>query len=100
MRDTEDLMHSRKIPKLLSHRHADPTANALVDFVEDQRRYFVGAGEHILQAKHETRSFAARGNLCQRLESFAGIRGDQKFHFIEAILIKPKARSILRGRTV
>src|SRR6266540_3894449 len=45
MRHTKDLVHAREIPKFLSHRHADASADALINFVEDQGWHFVGAGE-------------------------------------------------------
>src|SRR6266540_1670319 len=94
MRYTKDLMHSGEVPKFLSHRHADPPTDTLVDFVEDQGWHFIGAGKHIFQAKHEAGGLPTGGDLRQRLEAFAGIGSDQKFNFIEAVLVEGNARAI------
>ena len=51
--DAQDLVLARQAPEFLAHHGAHPSADALIDFVEDQRRGAVGTGQDALQAEHQ-----------------------------------------------
>src|SRR6185503_6508272 len=59
MRHTKDLMQAREIPQFLTNGHTHASADALVNFVEDQGRNFVGVRQHVLQTQHQTRGLSS-----------------------------------------
>ena len=61
------------------------TADAGVDFVEDQRRRRALVGQHDLERQQEARQLAAGGDLHQRPGPRAGIGLDPEFDAVVAL---------------
>src|SRR5258706_10888335 len=51
---TKDLMGAREIPKFLTNCHAHAPADALVNFIEDQRGHFIRARQDVFESQHQT----------------------------------------------
>src|SRR5690606_9650419 len=80
----------RQPPQLAADDIADAAADALIDFVKDQRRGAVNLGQRRLQGQHQARRFAATGDSRHRLERLAWIGRDEKLDPIDATLVKGK----------
>ena len=64
--DDEHLMPHCNIRECTSHLSANLSADAVIDLVEDQRRYRVLAREHNLEGEHQARQFAPGGHARER----------------------------------
>ena len=85
VRHAKDLMVASEMPEFEPDHQTHASADALINFIEDQRWDLVGACQNIFQRQHQARGLATGCNLDQRLESFARIRRNQKFHAVITI---------------
>src|SRR5258708_15792574 len=85
MRDGEDLMIVRDTAHRLAHWKRHASANARVDFVEDERRDAIEPRENRLESEHDTRQFSAARHACQRTLVVAGIQRYAKLDRLRAL---------------
>src|SRR3546814_8149067 len=79
-RDREQLLaRTRKPRQPVADRARDRTADAAVDFIEDDRLGAALFGKRHLQREDEAREFAARSDLGERREGRAGVGCDEEF---------------------
>src|SRR5215212_8108645 len=84
MRDDDHLVILRQRPERLANDLTGSSTDPDVDLVKNQGGSLVGFGEDRLHRQHEPCRLATRGDLTQRLESFAGVRSDQKRYAIHS----------------
>ena len=95
--DDHHLVLAAQTPQFFPDRPADAAADALVNFIEDERGNLVGTRQHILECQHQAGSLAAGGDLCQRFQAFARVRLHQEFHFVQPVAVKGEPGAIRQG---
>src|SRR3546814_3564047 len=85
-RDREQLLaRTRKPRQPVADRARDRTADAAVDFIEDDRLGAALFGKRHLQREDEAREFAARSDLGERREGRAGVGCDEEFDPVDPL---------------
>ena len=83
VRHGKQLSAAGQTRKTIADRAGHGTADAAVNFVEDDRCRATLFGKRDLQREDEAREFAARGDLAERGEIRAGVGRDQEFDGID-----------------
>ena len=90
-RDLRQVRDAKHLVTLAQRTHfradgvGDLAAHVGVDLVENQQRNGVLARERRFHRQHDARNFPARRDGFERLERFAGIRGEEKFHGLQTV---------------
>ena len=94
-RDLRQMRHAEHLlprlchsPELFGNLLCRPSADARVDFIEDQRRDRVLLRQHVLHRQHDPRQLAAGRDLCHRPERLAHVGRHQEPHKVKPCLLR------------
>ena len=100
MRDAQHLVRSCQLPELLAHHVAHAPAQALVNFIKNQRGGLVCLRQHALERQHQARRLAARRNFYKRLQRFAGVWRNHELQRVNAGMVKRHTAPAFNRRPV